>query len=179
MILKLFLFFFKTSLFTLGGGYVMIIAIERKITEKKWLSDSEFLEILSIAQAIPGAIIFNVAFLTGKKLCGYRGAFVSILGVILPPFIVLSFIAAFINTISDYQPVQYFLKGVYAASIGMIINLLLKMHKNIHWTLLKFILILSGLVLSIINQSFIIPVFIGLTILLYVTGSSHTKKEKI
>ncbi|MDD2578627.1 MAG: chromate transporter, partial [Eubacteriales bacterium] len=61
-LLQLFLVFFRIGLFTFGGGYAMIPLIERTIIERKrWLAQDELLDILTIAQTMPGPIAVNAA----------------------------------------------------------------------------------------------------------------------
>lgn len=53
----LFWSFFKIGAFTFGGGYAMIPLIQREVVERrKWLGESEFMDMLAIAQSVPGPI---------------------------------------------------------------------------------------------------------------------------
>src|SRR5690625_5443896 len=53
-----------------------------------WISEEEMLNFVAIAQSAPGAIAVNGAIVIGFKLAGFMGVIVSILGTIIPPFIV-------------------------------------------------------------------------------------------
>ena len=45
---------FKMGLFTLGGGYAMIPIMQREVVDKhKWLSDEDFMDIISLSQVLP------------------------------------------------------------------------------------------------------------------------------
>ena len=51
----IFLSFFKIGLFTFGGGYAMLPLIERElIAKRKWIEQKEFLDLLTLAQSVPG-----------------------------------------------------------------------------------------------------------------------------
>ena len=53
------------------------------------------LDLVAIAQSSPGAIAVNGAIVVGYKLAGIAGVLVSILGTMLPPFVIISVISAF------------------------------------------------------------------------------------
>jgi chromate transporter len=49
--------FFKIGAFTFGGGWAMIPLIRRELVlRKRWLEDSEFVDLLAVAQSAPGPI---------------------------------------------------------------------------------------------------------------------------
>ena len=92
--LQLFWVFFKIGAFTFGGGYAMIPLIQREVVNKrKWLEEGEFMDMLAIAQSVPGPISLNTAVFVGNKLKKKRGSLVTSLGIILPSFIVILLIA--------------------------------------------------------------------------------------
>jgi len=96
----IFVTFFMIGLFTFGGGYAMIPLIEKEIVEKKkWVEKEEITDILAVSQSIPGAIAINSATFIGFKIKGRIGAIAATLGVILPSFVIISFIAAFFRQI--------------------------------------------------------------------------------
>ena len=66
--LQLFWVFFKIGAFTFGGGYAMIPLIQREVVNKrKWLEEGEFMDMLAIAQSVPGPISLNTPGLCRKK----------------------------------------------------------------------------------------------------------------
>ena len=72
MLLELFLTFLKIGLFTFGGGYAMIANIREVVVEKKkWLTEDERLQVITIAESTPGPIAINMATYvdTSKKAC--------------------------------------------------------------------------------------------------------------
>ena len=57
LLLKLFVTFFKIGAFTFGGGWAMISIIEKEIVDKYgWLDREEFLDLLAVAQSLPGIL---------------------------------------------------------------------------------------------------------------------------
>ena len=91
---KLFWIFFRIGAFTFGGGYVMIPIIQHEISEKHHLiAEEELSEILVIAQSLPGMMAVNAATSVGFRLKGKTGAVVCALGVALPSFLIIVFLA--------------------------------------------------------------------------------------
>lgn len=72
---QLFITFFKIGAFTFGGGWAMISIIEKEIVDKhRWLRRDEFLDLLAVAQALPGILAVNISVAVGDRLRGTRGA---------------------------------------------------------------------------------------------------------
>ncbi|HOO76212.1 MAG TPA: chromate transporter, partial [Tepiditoga sp.] len=139
--LSLFLTFFRISALTLGGGYAMVPVMQRILEQKKWMDEKEFLEILSIAQAYPGPIAFNLSRMLGKRLKGFPGAVVSSLAVIIPPFFAIIIASAILTSLKDNIYVHKFLNGVYASLLGIIFNLVYKMIKSLDFSFTNYFLI--------------------------------------
>ncbi|HPP32309.1 MAG TPA: chromate transporter, partial [Soehngenia sp.] len=98
IILNLFITFFKIGAFTFGGGYAMIPIMEREIVEnKKLIDDEEFTDMLALAQASPGPVAVNTSIFIGYKIKGLMGALSSLLGTVLPSFLIILIIAVFFN----------------------------------------------------------------------------------
>lgn len=95
---RLFCSFFKIGAFTFGGGWAMILILEKEVVDnKKWLSRDDFLDSLAVVQALPGVIAVNMACLLGYRLKGLRGAVSAALGAILPSFLIILAIAIFLT----------------------------------------------------------------------------------
>ena len=118
---KLFVIFAKIGAFTIGGGVAMIPLIEREIVDKhKWISDEEFMDIISIAQSAPGLIAVNVAIFIGHKIAGIKGSVVATIGSVVPPFIIILLVAAVFTTFKDNTVVQAVFKGIRPAVVALI-----------------------------------------------------------
>ena len=100
MCLALFITFFKIGLFTFGGGWAMIAIIEREIVDNhRWVRREEFVDLLAVAQAMPGILAVNISCVVGNRLRGLRGSVVAALGTILPSFIIILFIAIYLTPV--------------------------------------------------------------------------------
>ncbi|MEG2122149.1 MAG: chromate transporter, partial [Rikenellaceae bacterium] len=113
---SLFTTFFKIGLFTFGGGWAMIPAIEKEVVDiKKWLSKEEFLDALVISQSLPGILAVNISILVGQKRFGQKGSLIATLGTVLPSFILILLIAMFFVKIYDNPIVVAIFKGIRPA----------------------------------------------------------------
>ncbi|MCI6467860.1 MAG: chromate transporter [Faecalicatena sp.] len=120
----LFTLFFATlylSTFTFGGGYVIVTLLKDKFVDHyHWIDEEEMLDLVAIAQSSPGAIAVNGAIVVGYKLCGIPGVFVSVLGAILPPMVILSVISLFYQAFSTNPYISAVLSGM-SAGVGAVI----------------------------------------------------------
>ncbi|KAA6341966.1 Chromate transport protein [termite gut metagenome] len=119
--LKLFVIFFKVGAFTIGGGYAMVPVIENEIvTKRQWMSKEDFLDLLAVAQSAPGVLAVNIAIFTGYKLRGIQGCIASVLGGVLPSFIIILVIAMFFHNFKDNTMVERIFKGIRPAVAALI-----------------------------------------------------------
>lgn len=126
--LKLFTTFFKIGAFTIGGGYAMIPLIQREIVdEQHWLEEEEFLNMIALAQAAPGVIAVNSAIFLGYRLAGWRGLILSVLGAVLPSFVIILLIAMAFRNIREIPEVEAVMKGVRPAVVGLLAAAVIRM----------------------------------------------------
>mgnify|MGYP001154915926 CR=1 FL=1 len=65
-LLELFIVCLKIGIVTFGGGYSMLPYFYSEIlTKRRWFEEEEFVDILTVAQTIPGAIAVNASFNIG------------------------------------------------------------------------------------------------------------------
>lgn len=122
--LQLWLTFMKIGAFTFGGGWAMISIIEREIVDNhKWIEKDEFLDLLAIAQAMPGILAVNIAVVIGDRLRGVKGSMAAAFGTILPSFVIILAIAIFLTpeTIKNNEVLTRIFKGIRPAVVALII----------------------------------------------------------
>ena len=122
--IKLFISFFKIGAFTFGGGWAMISIIEKEIVNKHhWIEKDEFLDLLAIAQAMPGILAVNIAVAIGDKLKGVKGSICAAFGTILPSFVIILLIAIFLTpeTIKNNPAINAIFKGIRPTVVALII----------------------------------------------------------
>lgn len=128
--LKLFFNSLLLSSFTFGGGYVIISMLRKKYVEKyKMISDAEMLDITTIAQSTPGPIAINTSLMLGYKIAGVIGAFMCVLGIIIPPVVIISIVYGIYSLISDSTLVMAILSGMNAGISAIICDVILSMIK--------------------------------------------------
>lgn len=102
----------------------MISIIQREIVDKhRWLELNEFLDLLAVAQSLPGILAVNIAVSVGDKLRGFKGSAVAALGTILPCFLIILCIAIFLTpeTITGNPTLAAIFKGIRPAVVALII----------------------------------------------------------
>lgn len=113
--------FFKIGLFTIGGGYAMVPLIEEEIVNKKqWIAKEDFIDLLAIAQSVPGVFAVNLSIFIGYKLRKFPGALAMALGTILPSFLIILGIALFFQRFKEYEAVENIFKGIRPAVVALI-----------------------------------------------------------
>ncbi|MBD5367419.1 MAG: chromate transporter [Muribaculaceae bacterium] len=131
--LQLFFTFLKIGTFTFGGGWAMISIIEKEIVDKKhWLAREEFLDLLAIAQAVPGILAVNISVVVGDKLRGMKGSIAAACGTILPSFLIILLIAIFLtpDVIKNNEVISAIFKGIRPAVVALIIAPVLSSAKS-------------------------------------------------
>ncbi len=145
---EIFLTFFKIGLFTFGGGYAMIPLIQRETIEKRhWIESDEFLDILAIAESTPGPIAINCATYIGQKQKGFLGSVAATLGVVLPSFVIIVLISAFLLSFKENRLIAYAFQGVRIGVSILILNAGLKLFRKLKRNWLAYLLIATGFLL--------------------------------
>jgi chromate transporter len=86
---EMFLVFFRMGAGAFGGP-AMVTHIRRRIVEeKKWIIASDFDSGVALCQAIPGAVIMQLAAFCGLKIKGIPGAIVAFLAFGFPSFLLM------------------------------------------------------------------------------------------
>lgn len=118
--------FFETlylSAFTFGGGYVIVSLLKKKfVDDLHWISEDEMLDLVAIAQSAPGPIAVNGAIVVGYKLCGFPGILFSVLGAIIPPFLMLSVISLFYTAFRSNFMIHHMLSGMRCGVSAVIMS---------------------------------------------------------
>lgn len=91
------------------------------IEQRGWLTEQEFVEVLALAQLLPGANGTNLAAVVGYRFAGVRGALAAMAGFMGPPLLVIGAIGAVYYLYADLAFVQHALKGMAAVAVGLVI----------------------------------------------------------
>lgn len=129
--LQLLISFFKVGLFTFGGGYAMLPILQREIIEaRQWVSEEELLDCYAIGQCTPGVIAVNTATYIGFKRKGVLGSVLATFAIVLPSFLIISFIALFLRNFADNVYVSYAFMGIRVAVAVLVADALIKLYRK-------------------------------------------------
>ncbi len=184
--IQLLLTFFKIGAFTFGGGWAMISIIEKEIVDKHgWLKREEFLDLLAIAQAMPGILAVNISVVVGDRLKGAKGSIASAMGTILPSFLIILFIAIFLtpDTIKNNEVISSIFKGIRPAVVALIIAPVLTSAKSagITWRTVAIPTAVALLIFSgwpVVSNPIIYIILGGLTGYIIYTRKAATEARK-
>ncbi len=110
----------KAGLFTFGGAYTVIPFLqEAAVTDKGWLTESQFIDGLAISGVLPAPLIIFSTFV-GYIAGGAVGALAMTLGIFLPAFVLPIFFHRHLVAIAESPRIRPFLLGVAAGVIGLI-----------------------------------------------------------
>ena len=121
---QLFATFFKIGAFTFGGGWAMISIIEREVVDRhRWIERNDFLDLLAVAQALPGILAVNIATSVGDKIKGLRGSIAASAGTIFPSFLLILLIAIFLtpDMIKNNVVISSVFMGIRPAVVALIV----------------------------------------------------------
>ena len=128
---QLFASFWKIGTFTIGGGYVMIPLMEQEIVDRrKWLNREEFLDYMSLSQAMPGVFAVNMATCIGRRLGGWRGVVAAIAGNILMPIALILLLVIGFRYFRDNTVVERIFMGLRPAVVALIAAPVFRMAKS-------------------------------------------------
>lgn len=128
---KLFKSTFLISAFTIGGGFVIIPLLKAKyVDEYGWINDKDTLDLVAIAQSMPGVVAVNAAIILGYRMGGIPGTLTALLATILPPLVTLSLIASCYTMVVDNFYVKALLKGMQCGATALIVDVAVDLVKK-------------------------------------------------
>jgi len=121
ILLQLFWSFFQIGLFSIGGGMAAIPLIQHQVVDlRHWLTLTEFTDLITIAEMTPGPIGINSATFVGIRIAGIAGALTATFGFILPPCVIVSFLAWVYFKYKGLKVMQGVLSGLRPAVVALI-----------------------------------------------------------
>ena len=120
ILLQLFWEFFKTGLFAVGGGMATIPFLSEIAERTGWFTQAMLADMIAVGESTPGPIGVNTATYVGYTVAGIPGGVVATLGLVLPSFLVILIVAAFLKAFRTNRYVDNAFYGIRPASVGMI-----------------------------------------------------------
>ena len=127
--------FFRGALFLgvvgFGGGLSVLANIHAlAVKKRRWLTEREFTNTITVAQMLPGGAAANAIAYLGLRFAGLRGAFLGYVGFVLPGWLAVMVLAFLYVHYGTTPNVATLLGGFNAAVIGIIGAITLKMAKS-------------------------------------------------
>ena len=128
--LRLFFEFFKTGLFSVGGGLATIPFLQHMGETTGWFTNQELTTMIAVSESTPGPMGVNMATYVGYHMgCstvlgpagGILGAVIATLGLVAPSIIVILIIAKFLQRFRHSKLVEAAFSGLRPASTALIV----------------------------------------------------------
>lgn len=110
-----------------GFGGVLPFARRAFVEKKKWLTEAEFAELLSLGQSLPGPNIVNVVVMLGYRDHGVFGALVCLLAILCAPMVIVLLLVSVYAEYSAVPWVRSMMAGIAAAAAGLIFTMGVRM----------------------------------------------------
>ena len=118
--LQLFWEFFKTGLFTVGGGLASLPFLYDISDKTGWFSHAQLADMIAISESTPGPIGINMATYVGFTSAGILGAVIASIGFIIPPLIIASIVSRFLKKFNENKFVKGAFYGLRAVSVALV-----------------------------------------------------------
>ena len=117
--LAYFLIFIKASLFS-SGGMGNLPSLHQDLLANDWAQQADFSKAIAIGQITPGPNGLWVISL-GYITYGFLGAFLSLIAITVPPFLVLLFEAVY-RRVEDRRSVRGLTRGLSLTVFGLLLT---------------------------------------------------------
>jgi len=124
-LLQVFIAFSVISLSGFGG--VLYWSRRMMVEERKWLTAEEFNEAYALCNFLPGPNIVNFSVVFGRQIAGTLGALVALVGLLGPPFLIVTFFGVLYAYYGTIDSLQRMFAGVAAAAAGLTLSTSVKM----------------------------------------------------
>jgi chromate transporter len=159
-----------------GFGGVLPIVLHELVRRRRWLSQEEFAEILSVCQVLPGPNIINVAILFGMRAAGWRGAAVCVAGLLVLPLALVMVLASLYSAYSDIPQVQAATRAVAAGAAGLVSAMSLRLLWPLRHRPLALCVVVAGFVLIVVVR---LPLVVVIAVLAPVSlGFSYWESRR-
>ncbi len=118
--IRLFFEFFKTGLFTIGGGLATLPFLYEMQEKTGWFTIHDIANMVAVSESTPGPMGVNMATFTGFTTAGIPGGIIAVVGLVTPSVIIILIVANILQKFKTNKYVQYAMYGLRAASAGLI-----------------------------------------------------------
>ena len=118
--LRLFWEFFKTGLFSVGGGMATLPFLYAMSDKTGWFTHAQLADMIAVGESTPGPIGVNMATYVGFTTAGIPGAVIATIGLVTPSVIVILIIARVLQAFRESKYVDAAFYGLRPCSLGLI-----------------------------------------------------------
>jgi chromate transporter len=117
----LFTAFLAVSLFGVGGGGGIVWARRIAVETRRWISDREFADIVSLCQFMPGPNIVGIAVCVGAKMRGTIGTMAALAGFLVIPWSLGLALGLLCLEYAHLPVLRNILGGIAATAAGLLV----------------------------------------------------------
>ena len=166
---KLYWVFAQMGAVCFGGGYAMLSLVQRVIVEEHgWATEEELMDYYAIGQCTPGIIAVNVATFIGHRHRGIPGAIAASLGFVSPSILIITVIAAFLESFASNVYVAHALAGIRVCVCVLIFNSVLALGKKAVKTPIAWVIFLVTAFLAFFTEVPTVAIVLGAGIVGYI-----------
>src|SRR5262249_31957594 len=97
------------------------------VDQHRWMSADEFNETYALCHFLPGPNIVNLSMVFGARLRGVAGGIAAFTGLLVPPMLIMTALAALYARYGEVDALRRTLAGVSCAAVGLLIANVLRM----------------------------------------------------
>lgn len=159
------------------GGLTMIPVILDEVTSKGWMTESQVMDVMALAEITPGSMGINCATFVGYRIDGVFCGIVSSLGVMVPSLTLCMAAAVFLRKLKGNKYLEHALWGIRPACVGMLAAVVVTLSLStffskgsiyeVSWNLILIALITGGVMYRFklsVPKSMFLAAFLGLLI---------------
>ena len=124
-LIALFVAFAKMSLAGFGG--VLVWARRGIVDQHRWMTAEEFNETFALCHFLPGPNIVNLSVVFGSRIRGMAGGIAAFAGLIGPPVVIVTILAALYARYGEIDALRRVLAGVSCAAVGLLLSVVFRM----------------------------------------------------
>ena len=118
--IRLFWEFFKTGLFSVGGGMATLPFLYAMSAKTGWFTTAQLADMVAVSESTPGPIGVNMATYVGFTTAGIPGSLIATIGLVTPSVIVILLIAKVLQQFRQNKYVDAAFYGLRPCSVGLI-----------------------------------------------------------
>ena len=124
-LIALFVAFAKISLAGFGG--VLAFARRGIVDQHRWMTPDQFNETYALCHFLPGPNVVNLSVVFGSRFRGIPGSIAAFAGLLGPPVVVVTILAALYAHFGEIDALRRILAGVSCAAVGLLMSAAFRM----------------------------------------------------